>query len=236
MIETALLLLLPFAGGQSGSAQAAETARHRACIEKIEANPEQAYEAALAWMGEGGRPGARHCTALALVALGHEDEGAARLEQLANDKDAGTLKQRGVYLGQAGNAWLLAGAPEAAIVTLTNALKLAPQDAGLRVDRARAQMVLKKWKEAGQDLDAANELSPGDGLTLFLRAKALKEMGRLQEALGDIEEARKSDPDNVDMLVLRGDIREAMRVAGVAETPSSRPPGEEVVRPRVVGN
>lgn len=237
MIETVLMLLLPLAAGQAGSAQAAEAARHKACIERIETDPEKAYETALAWMGEGARPGARHCTALALVALGHEDEGAARLEQLANDKDAGTLGQRAVYLGQAGNAWLLAGAPEAAIVTLTNALKLSPQDAGLRVDRARAQMVLKKWKEANDDLDAADQLSPRDGQTLFLRAKTRKELNRLQDAWADIEAARRAEPDNVDMLVLRGDIREAMRLAGIAETaPPAQPEQGETVRPRIVGN
>lgn len=234
MITTALMLLLPFAGGQSGSAQAAETARLRACAAQIETAPEKAYEAGLAWMGEGGRPAARYCTALALVALGQEGEGAARLEQLANDKDAGGLEQRALYLTQAGNAWLLAGAPEAAIVTLTNAIKLAPKDAGLRADRARAHMVLKKWKDAGQDLDAANELAPGEAQTLFLRAKALKEMGRLNEAWTDIEAARTADPKNVDMLVLRGDIREAMRLAGVTER--SPEADEQVVRPRIIGN
>jgi len=234
MISSVLFLLFPLVAGQAGSAQAAEAARHRACIEKIDENPEQAYEIALAWAGEGARPGARHCTALALVALGQEAEGAARLEQLANDRDAGGLEQRAGYLMQAGNAWLLAGAPEAAIVTLTNAIKLAPRDAGLRADRARAQMVLKKWKEAGQDLDAAIELSPGDPQTLFLRAKALKETGRLNEAWADIEAARTADPENVDMLVLRGDIREAMRLAGVSETTAR--PAEQTVRPVIVGN
>ena len=83
------------------------------CIEKIDKDAEAAYQDGLSWLSRGNRPAARHCTALALIALGHEAEGAARLEELANAPDGGTLEERGVYLVQSGNAWLMAGMPDA---------------------------------------------------------------------------------------------------------------------------
>jgi tetratricopeptide (TPR) repeat protein len=232
-MRTAASILILVALAAPASAQQSEADRLSACIAKIETAPAEAYEDALAWMGVGARPGARHCAALALVALGQEAEGAARLEALANAKDGGTLEARAVYLAQSGNAWLLAGAPEAAVTTLSNAIKLAPQDAGLRIDRARAQLILKKWAEAGKDLDAAIELSPGDAEAHTLRAQALKEMGRLDEAWADVQAALKIDPNAEGALLLRGQVREAMRLAGQADPAGAAP--EPAVRPRIVG-
>jgi len=217
------------------AAQQSETARLRACIEKIDTAPKEAYEDGLAWMGMGARPAARQCVALALIALGQEAEGAARLEQLANDKDAGSLDQRGVYLAQSGNAWLLAKMPDAAIVTLTNAMKLRPSDGDLRKDRARAYVMLAKWTEAGKDLDAAVELSPGDAEAHRLRAYALLKMGRLDDAWTDIEAALKQSPDDVSSTVLRGDIREAIRKKGLSD-PTGRNEPSTPVSPKVIGN
>ena len=85
---------------------AEEQARLDACLTRIESDPEEAYEDGLAWLYQGNRPGARQCTALALIALGHPEEGAERLKNLANSTDGGTLEQRAAYLSQAGNAWI----------------------------------------------------------------------------------------------------------------------------------
>jgi len=209
----ACLLLPATAFAQAG----AESERLSRCIALIEQHPEEAYEDALAWLGAGGRPGARHCAALALIALGQEEEGAARLEALANDPDAGTLEARAIYLAQAGNAWLVAGAPEASIVALTNAIKLAPRDPDLKVDRARAYMLTDKWTEAEADLDAAIGLSPGDETALAQRARVMLEVDRLDEAWRDVSAALLRTPRNVDILVLRGDIREARRLKGLPD-------------------
>jgi tetratricopeptide (TPR) repeat protein len=224
--RVAVMLVAPclsvqVAAGQVGagpaSASQAEAARLNACIETIASDPEAAYEDGVNWLGLGARPAARQCVALALIALGQEEEGAARLEELANAADAGSLDARAVYLAQAGNAWLVAGAPEAAIVTLTNAIKLSPRDAALRVDRARAHMTMKAWDRAGADLDGALELSPGDGEALHLRAHALLEAGRLEDAWLDVKLAMRARPADVDLLVLRGRVREAMRAKGLPD-------------------
>ncbi len=194
---------------------AREAARLDACIARIDVDAEEAYEDALAWSFEGNRPGARQCVALALIALGQEDEGAARLEELANASDGGTMEQRALYLTQAGNAWLVAGAPEAAVVTLTNALKIMPNEPNLLVDRASAQILLGKWPEAIKDLDKALEALPGLAAAHQLRAEARLNMNDLEPALADVKAAMAAEPDNIDTLVLRGRIREAIRLSEV---------------------
>lgn len=199
-------------GASADFAQREET-RLDTCIARIDENPEEAYEDALAWSFEGNRPGARQCVALSLIALGEEAEGAARLEELANATDGGTLEQRALYLTQAGNAWLVAGAPEAAILTITNALKIIPDDPDLLVDRAGAHIMLEQWTEAVSDLDAALESSPGFGTAHHLRAEARLNTGDLDMALADVKAAMQAEPDNIDTLVLRGRVREAIRLS-----------------------
>ncbi len=198
---------------------AREATRLDACIARIDVDAEEAYEDALAWSFEGNRPGARQCVALALIALGQEDEGAARLEELANASDGGTMEQRALYLTQAGNAWLVAGAPEAAVVTLTNALKIMPNEPNLLVDRASAQILLGKWPEAIKDLDKALEALPGLAAAHQLRAEARLNMNDLEPALADVKAAMAAEPDNIDTLVLRGRIREAIRLSEVRIVP-----------------
>src|SRR5262245_39868087 len=213
----ALVLAAAPAAGPPAFAQKSESVRLQNCIDRIDRDPEEAYQDGLAWVAIGNRPAARQCVAMALIALGQEAEGAAQLEALANAPDGGSLDQRGVYLAQSGNAWLLAKMPDAAVVTLTNAIKLLPQDGEVRKDRARAYIALKKWTEAGKDLDASIELSPGDAGALRLRAYALLKMDRLEDAWQDVEKALKQSPKDVDAAVLRGDIREAMYKKGLKD-------------------
>jgi tetratricopeptide (TPR) repeat protein len=207
---------------QSTSADFAtrEATRLDACIARIDEDPEEAYEDALAWSFEGNRPGARQCVALSLIALGQEAEGAARLEELANATDGGTMEQRALYLTQAGNAWLVAGAPEAAVLTITNALKILPGEPNLLVDRASAHLMLEKWPEAIADLDKALAASPGMGTAHQLRAEARLNNGDLDLALADVKAAMAAQPDNIDTLVLRGRVREAIRLSEVRNVPA----------------
>jgi len=222
----------------AATAQQSENARLQACIQKIDTAPREAYDDGLAWIGMGARPAARQCTALALIALGQEAEGASRLEQLANDKDAGSLEQRATYLAQAGNAWMLAKMPDAAILTLTNAMKLRPTDGELHKDRARAYVMLGKWQEAGKDLDAAIEYSAGDAEALRLRAYSLYKMDRLEDAWDDVEKAIKQSPGDTQTALLRGDIREAMRKKGLVDPAGKAEKNEPASSesPKVVGN
>ena len=214
-LTAALALMQSAPVTEAGQAVAAEEqARLQSCIELVETQPEVAYEDALAWLGNGGRPAARHCAALALIELGHPAEGAARLESLANAPDGGDVESRALYLAKAGNAWLVAGYPEAAATTLDNALKLRPGDVDLLLDRATARLALEQWEPAFDDLNEVLSLAPNDPGALELRARAQLELGRYTGALADVQQARLAAPDNIDLLVLRGDIREAQRLDG----------------------
>lgn len=206
----ALMQLTPMT--EAGRAvQAEEAARLADCIALMETDPEAAYEDGLAWLGNGARPAARHCTALALIEIGRVEEGAIRLEDLANAPDAGGLEERTQYLAQAGNAWLMAGLPDAAIITLDNALKLKPGNPALLKDRAAARLALENWHLAIDDLDAVIDAIPSDIEALELRARARLALEQYSDALADVETARLFAPENLTLTVLRGEIRNAAR-------------------------
>jgi tetratricopeptide (TPR) repeat protein len=212
--------LIAFAAGtvlmmQSAGAELAkaEEARLEACVAKIETDPENAYEDGLAWSYEGNRPGARQCTALALIALGNYETGAERLESLATSTDGGSMEQRAIYLSQAGQAWIMAGAPEVAVVSFSDALTMAPGTVDLLLDRASAYILTEEWDKALSDLDLALANSPGFGPAHQLRSEVYLNKKSYDLAMRDVESAMAADPKNIDTLLVRGRVREAIRLA-----------------------
>jgi len=201
---------------------AEEQVRLDACLAKIETDPDDAYEDGLAWSYAGNRPGARLCTAMALIALGHPDEGASRLTNLANATDGGTLEQRAAYLSQAGNAWIQAEDPDAALDAFNGALKIAPDAPELLLDRASAHLLLENYDKAIADLDTALLRKPGLAEAHQMRGEAWLAKGEPDKAWTDVEAAMNADPENVTTLVLRGRVREALRVQAEAGGPLER--------------
>ncbi len=218
--------------GQSSSGQAAraeEQQRLVQCIELVKENPQQAYDIGLAWINEGGRPFARQCTALALVELGQAAEGAVRLEDLANAANGGSVAQRVIYLTQSGNAWLVAGKPEAALVTLQNALRLNPNDPNLYADRAAAYIALEQWTKAELDLDLALQSLSTDTDVLRMRAETRLALGDLDGAKSDVMEAMNLDITDIKTLNLRGRIINAR----IDRNEEAR---EQSTSPLIIGN
>lgn len=211
-------LMLQSAGAEIAKAEAAKL---EACVAKIETDPETAYEDGLAWSAEGNRPGARQCTALALIALGSLEVGAQRLQALATAPDGGTMEQRALYLSQAGHAWLQVGAAEEAATSFSDALKLAPGTTDLLLDRAGAYIMLEDWDEALSDLDLALANSPGLSTGHQLRAEVHLNRKSYDLAMRDVEAAMRADPENIETLVLRGDVREAIRISEADGTPET---------------
>jgi tetratricopeptide (TPR) repeat protein len=197
-----------------------EARRLSDCLAAIEADPAAAYESALAWTFEGNRAGARYCTALSLIALGNNEEGARRLEMLATSTDGGTIGQRAAYLAQAGHAWLQAGAGEAAITAFSEALKLEPADPGLRLDRAAGYILADQPDAALRDLDNVIAERPADAVAHQMRAGVHLALGLTEKALSDITVALAGEPENIDTLVLRGRIREAIRIRSEMSQPA----------------
>ena len=215
-----LLLSLPLI---ASSAYAADLtvefdAKHKACLERIAEDNELAYEEAMIWQDEGGGRRAKHCVAMALYALGHEDEAAYRLDSLAMASDGGTKKMRADFYAEAANFWLVAGEADRAYKSASDGLKLRKDHIDLRIARARAYAMLERYDYAEIDLNSVLTFSPQNADALRYRADAKMKQGRLSEAKTDIERALRADPTKVETALLRGQINEAIRLDKTALT------------------
>ncbi len=198
-------------------AQARDHERYEACLNGIEANADAAYEDALAWRFEGGGWPSRHCVARALIALGEEEEGAFRLQALAEAPDGGPDVMKVLYLAEAGEAWMSAGHPGEARRVYARALDFSPQSAPLWLGRARAAAELGEW--AAVEADAAQAIShePQNFDAWRTRAEARYRLGDLDSAESDLQRALElasTDEETVAALLIRGHISEARRTGG----------------------
>lgn len=218
MLRPILALCLSLAACAAAAAPPADEQRRYAdCMKLAKSRPIEAWEQALAWQGMGGGEAARHCGAMALVALGHHEEGALRLEALAQDSRAATATRAGM-LAQAAQAWLIAGQAQQALNDQTAALRLAPGDADLLLDRATTLGELGDYRAAVADLDQLLHANPKRADGLALRASAWRILGDLGAADRDIVAALKLDPSQPDALLesgitarLRGNAAQARR-------------------------
>ncbi|MBI1213376.1 MAG: tetratricopeptide repeat protein [Alphaproteobacteria bacterium] len=195
-----MITLLFLAAAVSSSANFS----YDSCLKMADRHPDQAYEDAMSAKDEGGGIPAEHCAAVALVNLKEYGEAGRRLDELARRPGIQSNELRAMLLGQAGNAWILAGQPELAIASFTAALDLLPGEAQFLVDRARASATLKKWAQAESDLSAALTAEPGSVEALVLRASARRAQNNLKGAIGDVTQALLLEPNNVEALVERG--------------------------------
>lgn len=177
------------------------------CLTLLRTDAEDALAMAQAWEQHGGGEGARHCTALAQLALGEPDRAAEKLERLASDSRAGNAARAAVY-AQAVQAWTMAAQPGRAYAASTLALTLSPEDPALLVDRALAAASLSRYDEALLDLDHALRLEPGRPDTLVFRAAALRHLDRQADAMRDVEAALARDPEHPEALLERGILKQ----------------------------
>ena len=84
----------------------AEGANYEKCLDLLDTDPRGADAIATTLVGDAGK----HCHALALVALGNPEEGAASLEQLAAASAAPAAFRAQIY-DQADDAWNMANNP-----------------------------------------------------------------------------------------------------------------------------
>ena len=217
-LSRSLLLSLPaFAICFAGPSQAADLtaefdAKHKACLERIAEDNDIAYEEAMIWQDEGGGRRAKHCVAMALYALGHEEEAASRLDALAVASDGGTKLMRADFYAEAANFWLVSGEADRAYKSATEGLALRKDHIDLRIARARAYALLERYDYAEIDLTSVLTYSPNNADALRYRADAKLKQGRLNEAKIDIERSLTADPTKVETALLRGQINEAIRL------------------------
>ncbi|GAA0569303.1 tetratricopeptide repeat protein [Craurococcus roseus] len=196
-------------GGASGqSARFGGGPDHERCFGLLRTDPEDARFFADGWEAAGGGDGARHCAALALLALGETERGAERLEDLARRSEADAAARAAVF-AEAGNAWMLAGDADRAYAAATMALTLAPDDPALVLDRALALGAMERYAEALEDLDRAVALDPSRIDAWVLRGAAKRQLGRAAEAERDVAHALSLAPDNAEALLERAALRRA---------------------------
>jgi tetratricopeptide (TPR) repeat protein len=200
----ALALSLPARVLWAQGAPVDHSREYRACMHLVALDPEEAFEGALAWQSEGGGEPARHCAAAALIGLGHYEEAARRLEALAQGMTAAAPSLRAGVLGQAGQAWHMAGKATRAHAVQSAALQLDPDNVEILADRGITLAGATSYWEAVDDLNRALELAPRRADLLVLRAAAYRFLDALELAGDDIERALKIDPANADGLLERG--------------------------------
>jgi tetratricopeptide (TPR) repeat protein len=179
------------------------------CMTMIADDPEGAQAIATSWQATGGGDAATHCQALAAIASGEPEDGAAMLENLAR---GGSVKGllRAVLLGQAAEARLMADQAEAALKDATEALTIAPEDPDLLIGRANANDILDRVKDAMEDLNQALARDPSRGDALVLRASVWRRLDKPDNARADIDRALTIDPDDADALLERGILRQVL--------------------------
>lgn len=178
------------------------------CLGLLRVDPGEALLFADGWEATGGGDGARHCAALALLALDEPGRGAERLEDLARRSGADSATRAALF-AEAGNAWTLAGEADRAFAATTLALTLAPDDPALLLDRALSLGSTGRYAEALEDLDRAVALEPARAEAWVLRGAAKRQLGRIADAERDVARALSLAPDNAEALLERGALRRA---------------------------
>lgn len=196
-------------------------ARHKACLEQIGQDADLAYEEALIWRGDGGGRRARHCEAMALFALGHKEEAANRLDALSKAPDGGSPEMRANFAAEAANFWLISDEPERAYASASHGLETDQKHTASRIARARAYALLEHYDYAETDLTSALIFEPDNAEALRYRADARHRQDKLSAALEDIERALAIDPTSVETAVVRGQIREAIRIKNKTPRPAN---------------
>ena len=202
----------------AGDLTAEFDARHKSCLEQIAIDADIAYEDAMAWRDDGGGRRAKHCEAMALFALDHKKEAANRLDELSKAPDGGSPKMRANFAAEAANFWLLADMPKRAYASAVHGLKTDRKHTASRIARARAYAMLGHFDYAETDLTSTLVFEPENADALRYRADARFRQGRLDAALSDIERSLALSPDSVETAVLRGRIREAIRLNANPDT------------------
>ena len=189
---------------------AIDAREYEQCLARIENDAELAYDRAMAWRDEGGGAAARHCVALALLAMGQEEEAAVKLELLALEPGAGFAEDRAMLLQQAGQAWIMAQRAQEADVALSSAIELDSKNATLYLDRAQAHRMRGDTNAAEVDLSQAISIDRSYLEAYLLRGTLRRVAGDLSGAKTDIDRALELDRANIDALVERGRIAELM--------------------------
>jgi tetratricopeptide (TPR) repeat protein len=187
--------------------ESAQAARYAHCIQLAKTRPAAGESFAAAWQRQGGGHPAWQCRAVALFGLGRYSEAARSLDALAQAMARAPATLRAGVLDQAGQAWLLAGAPVRAYADCGAAAALRPGDPELLIDAAETAAAASYYRKAIEALDRVLQQNPKRLDALIYRAAAYRALHRPAPALADIATALAEAPNSVAALLERGNIR-----------------------------
>lgn len=217
-------LSFPGGAGLSSKDSAVEAQRYRACLKRSGEDAVAAIEEAQIWLTDGGGLPARHCLAIAEVAIADYPDAARNLRQMADDlrtgqdiafdplgADSPRLLLAGIY-AQLGNVLLLDGDAVDAYTALSQGIAEAPVAeqallVGLYVDRGRALGLAGDFALAVEDLEKARRMAPERADVLHYLASARRLLGEHDAALAAIERAIELDDSEPGFWLERGNIR-----------------------------
>lgn len=190
---------------------------YQICLSLAVREPEEAFEHSLRWHDAGGGNAALHCSAIALINLGHFREAATRLEDLARQMPDDTPPNVvAEILAHAGIAWQQAGDLDRALEIQGSALELSPNNPDILIDRAITNFNKAEYWETVDDLNQALFLAPGSAPIHALRASAYRYVDVLDLAMEDANRALQLDPENPEALLERGIIHRLQGNAAAA--------------------
>ncbi len=191
------------------------------CTATVSDDPDGARDYAEDWLGHGGGLEAEQCEALARIELGDVATAAASLDRLAHvpgwpvgdpaPAHAGTqpdtpqsLRRRAAVAEQAARAWQADDSPKQAFDSAAYGLTLEPGDVPLRLVYARVAVELDQPQRAIDTLTPLPSVPAERDEALVARAAAWRRMGRIGQAMTDINAALKDMPRNGAALLERG--------------------------------
>jgi len=96
-----------------------------------------------------------------------------------------------------------AGDLKAALASFSEAIRLAPRQSALYVNRGLLHMRLRNWEAAESEFSQAVAINPEDARAFLQRAIVRSEMNQNEEAFRDASRAARMEPDNVQMVLVR---------------------------------
>lgn len=190
-------------------AAAAEPNDYDICLALVETDPARAESEAAHWVNFGGGPPARHCRALALLALGADLKAATELAAIGVEAAELPPDARADILNHAAEVFLAAGEPEAGLQAVDRSMVLRA-DAEAWTLRASLLAGAGRWGEAVAALDRALAAAPPTAERATLRAAAKRRAGRPQEARADALWALELAPGDPTALLELGALEAAL--------------------------
>lgn len=188
------------------------------CIAMIETDPDRAQREAGDWSRYGtGGAAARHCYALALLAIGAPDRAVDELIGAATEETGLPDSARADLLVQAGELLIDTNDLLTAAVVAEQAVRLAPRGASALGLRGAVHAANGDLAAAIRDLDEALTRGGAEPRYLLRRAAAYRRQGNLIAARDDASYATELSPDSAEAWLERGRIE-----AGIGDKDNAR--------------